>query len=292
MALTAAGFPLRSVGGALVAPRCAQARNLPFCRQLVLGLALLLAPIPFLRAATSNTVIVPPKEDTALGFDATAKEYVARPGEESCTFHFLVMNTSDREVVINQVRTSCGCTVATLPEQPWHLAPGAQGDLTLTVDLRGKSGEVVKTATIDTPTTFKTLLIKVTMPAPDAIMAQNRDRNVQLAKADRQAVFKGECAACHAAPAAGRLGSALYVSACSICHDAAHRATMVPDLHALNRPADATFWRSTIAHGRDGTLMPAFAQADGGPLTKAQIDSLVTYLTTEFSHRNANARKE
>ena len=67
-------------------------------------------------------------------------------------------------VSIVQVRTSCGCTVAQLPQQPWTLAPGAGGEVVLTVDLRGKSGVLVKTATIDTPTGFKNFTFKITLP--------------------------------------------------------------------------------------------------------------------------------
>ena len=40
-------------------------------------------------------------------------------------------------------------------------------------------------------------------------------------------------------------------------------------------PRDAAFWRGLIAHGREKTLMPAFAQSDGGPLQDTQIESLV-----------------
>lgn len=235
--------------------------------------------------SANPVVVAAPREDTALQFDATSKAYVARSGEPHHTFHFAVLNSSDHEVVINQVRTSCGCTIAKLPAQPWHLAPGAAGDLQLIVDLRGESGVIVKTATVDTATTFKDLTIKVTIPPPQrtAISVQDRERNRQLAAANPPAIFSGECALCHAKPAAGRFGADLYVSACSICHDASDRAPMVPDLHHLNHPTDAAFWRSLIANGRARTLMPAFAQTRGGSLTDAQIDSLVTYLTGAFA---------
>jgi cytochrome c2 len=229
-----------------------------------------------------HVVILPPREETALTFDATTKAYAAKPGEESCTFHFSVKNTSEKEVVINQVRTSCGCTIAKLPSQPWHIAPGEGGEITLVMDLRGKTGTIIKTATIDMPTSFKELTIVVTVPEISALPNPNRTINQQIAKLDRQAIFKNECADCHAAPTRGQMGPALYTVACAICHDSKHRASSVPDLHALSHPTDADFWRQMTMHGKPESMMPGFAQSEGGPLTGAQIDSLVAYLTSEF----------
>lgn len=232
-----------------------------------------------------EATVLPPQEEKGLVLDAALKEYTVKPGEDSVGFTFAVKNISAKEIVINQVRTSCGCTIAKLPSQPWKLAPGEGGNIQLTVDVRGKTGELVKTATIDTATSFKEMTFKVNIPATatGAGLAANRTRNMELAVADRQAVFKGDCAKCHAAPSVGQVGAGLYVSACSVCHDAEHRATMVPDLHSLNHPTDRDFWRAMIVHGKPGTLMPAFAVGQGGPLTDKQIDSLVDYLVNEFA---------
>src|SRR5579872_2797099 len=97
-------------------------RSLPALVPIPLFLAVVLFTFLFASASaqnampaaggTNNTVIVPPKEDTALVLDAVAKEFFPKPGEESCTFRFAVNNSSNHEVVIIQVRTSCGCTVA------------------------------------------------------------------------------------------------------------------------------------------------------------------------------------
>ena len=53
---------------------------------------------------------------------------------------------------------------------------------------------------------------------------------------------------------------------------------MVPDLHALKTPTNFEFWRIWIAHGKPGSLMPAFSTTDGGPLSDMQIASLASYL--------------
>jgi hypothetical protein len=53
---------------------------------------------------------------------------------------------------------------------------------------------------------------------------------------------------------------------------------MVPDLHNLKVPTNDEFWRTWTAHGKPGSLMPAFATAEGGPLNDMQIASIATYL--------------
>lgn len=229
--------------------------------------------------------LVLPQEERALVLDATSKDYDAQPGEQSCTFTFHVTNTSAADIVITQVRTSCGCSVANLPSQPWRLAPGASGEFQIVVDLRGKHGVLHKTAMIDTERGYKQLEFRVNIPAPDP-RDEMRARNLLIAQADRQAVFRGDCAQCHVEPAKGKFGRELYVAACAICHADEHRASMVPDLRALAPVPAPEAWRQLITHGKPGTLMPAFAQANEGPLTPAQIDSLVEYLTGAFAAEN------
>lgn len=102
---------------------------------------------------------------------------------------------------------------------------------------------------------------------------------MKAALADRQAVFKNDCATCHLTPTVGRTGEALFRAGCAICHEAPHRATMVPDLRALKVQPTRDYWVQAIAHGKPGSLMPAFAESEGGPLTQSQIDSLADYLT-------------
>ena len=108
----------------------------------------------------------------------------------------------------------------------------------------------------------------------------NREANQLLALGDRQAVFKGDCAKCHAEPAKGKLGVALFESVCGICHEAKHRATMVPDLRAPKTATSAEYWKAWITYGKPGSLMPAFAQSQDGILSEMQIDTLVAYLVS------------
>lgn len=241
------------------------------------------------RTISSNTVAKPYQPKTVgsdiLRWDQEEKEFHAQPGEVTAPFTFFVTNVSTTNVVINWVRPSCGCTVAKLPPTPWTLNPGEGGTIELSVDLRGKYGVLSKYVSVDTTQGQKMLLIKVHIPqqpVPQPGM-DSRTRNMQLAKADRQVVFRGDCATCHSAPTVGKVkGEEVYQAACAICHDAPHRATMVPDLRATKKATGKEYWAQWIIHGKPGTLMPAFAKDQGGPLSQEQIDALAEFMFEKF----------
>jgi mono/diheme cytochrome c family protein len=119
----------------------------------------------------------------------------------------------------------------------------------------------------------------------------DRLKNMQLALADRQAVFKSqECAKCHADPARGKTdGRLVYGAVCATCHDSQLRAAVVPDLRTLHHPTDAEHWRRWITYGRAGSMMPAFAESQGGPLTEQQINALVDFMVLAFPNRRPPA---
>jgi mono/diheme cytochrome c family protein len=215
-----------------------------------------------------------------LVWDQPSKEYAAKSGETNVTFTFAVTNVAATNVVIRSVRTSCGCTVAKLPKLPWELGPGASGTLDVVMDFRGKRGTVSKVVSVDSTAGVKLLIVKVVIPEGDS-----RANNIMMALADRQAVFRNDCASCHVQPTIGKTGAALYATACGICHEAEHRASMVPDLKALNKPTDHAYWHTWVTKGKEKSLMPAFARAEGGPLDDQQVASLVEYLTQRFRPR-------
>jgi mono/diheme cytochrome c family protein len=235
----------------------------------------------------------------AIQWDAEVKELKPSVGEATARFTFWLTNVSSSEVLVNSVRTSCGCTVAQLPSQPWHIPAGEHGPIEVTVNLAGKSGMIAKGVTVDTSVGVKQLTVKVDIPpgagivgAPPAAFSgsmndSDRTKNMQLALADRQVVFKNaECAKCHADPAKGQSeGRLLYTAACATCHNSHLRAALVPDLRALKHPTDADFWRQWITYGRAGSMMPAFAAAEGGPLSPKQIDALVEFMVKAFPNR-------
>lgn len=220
----------------------------------------------------------------ALVFDAREKTYDPKAGETHAKFKFFLTNTATTEIIVNNVRTSCGCTAARLPSQPWKIAPGEGGEIGFTVDLAGKVGHITKSGTVLTSAGQQVLLLHVNIPKQTlaAIRTGDRQKNMQIATADRQAVFRNDCATCHVQPLFGQKGKSLYDTACGICHEAEHRQAFVPNLRALNKPTGPQYWQTWITFGREGSLMPAFLKGKGGPLDEEEIASLVEYLETDF----------
>jgi cytochrome c5 len=246
--------------------------------------------------ATTAPVYVPdtshsgePLPDGILAWDNLTKSTDAAADQAEAHFTFNLTNISNGKVAIMNVHPSCGCTTAQLPPMPWVLEPGTNGQINLTVNLAGKSGTLFKTVSITSDKGSKTLTlqIKISPPVVPTLTDADRMRGVEMAKADRQAVFKNDCATCHAVPGNGKYGMALYNAVCAVCHEAEHRATMVPDLHSLKVPTNDQFWRIWIAHGKPGSLMPAFSVTDGGPLNDLQMSSLAAYLNVAMPSRVA-----
>ncbi|MBV9267834.1 MAG: c-type cytochrome [Acidobacteriaceae bacterium] len=88
-------------------------------------------------------------------------------------------------------------------------------------------------------------------PRPEEAQAENRETIL-----DHKVLFNSNCAGCHGLN--GKYGPA------RIINDAIYLSIIPRD----------TF-RNTVANGRPGTAMPAWAKSQGGPLTGRQIDSLV-----------------
>jgi mono/diheme cytochrome c family protein len=221
-----------------------------------------------------------PLPDGVLAWDDLIKSVDAAADQDDAHFTFNFTNVSSGNVYILDVHPSCGCTTAQLPQLPWMIAPGTNGQIGVTVNLNGKNGVLLKSVTVATDKGSKDLMVRINIlpPVTPTLTDEARAQGMIAAKVDRQAVFKNDCATCHVKRGEGKYGQALFDADCGICHEGPNRATMVPDLHAIKTLTNAEFWQTWIAHGKPGSLMPAFSTADGGPLTDIQIASLVAYL--------------
>ena len=221
-----------------------------------------------------------PLPDGVLAWDAVLKAVDATNEQPSVKFSFGFTNITTGMINILSVHPSCGCTTAELPPVPWAIAAGQGGEIKLTVNLQGKTGTLFKQVGIVTDKGSKNLMLRINvLPPPKIEMSESqRAAGIAAATVDRQAVFKGDCASCHLKKVEGKYGQQLFDAACAICHEAEHRAEMVPDLANLKLPTNEEFWRTWISFGKPGTLMPAFAKSQGGPLTDMQIASLGAYL--------------
>jgi cytochrome c5 len=246
-------------------------------RSLLGGLIVAGAALAY--AASTPEQPAPVRRPHPLQWDSMDKLIAAKTGDGAVEFQFSVTNTGAEPVQIMEVRPSCGCTVADLPKSPWILAPGGTGSFRATVDIRGRRGLFSKTMLVASNAGAQVLGLRVEIPEAPRL---SRDQNIQLAAADRQAVFHGACYSCHVEPIGGKQGQLLFNAACSICHEADPRATMVPDLNMAREKRDAAYWRKWIAEGKEQTLMPAFHEKHGGPLSETQVESLVTFVLKNF----------
>ena len=104
-------------------------------------------------------------------------------------------------------------------------------------------------------TGFALLVALATLVLARLASAQTPDPNV-LEQGRR--LYSENCAACHGPQGEGRIGAAL----------AKDWPSIRPDLTV----------RTIIGRGVQGSVMPAWSQANGGPLSAAEIDALVGYI--------------
>jgi len=241
--------------------------------------------------AVTSPVYVPdtshqnePLPDGIFAWDGLMKETNVAANNASALFVFNFTNITADKVAILSVHAGCACTTVQLPPLPWIIPSGSNAQVGFKVNLAGRTGSLIKTATVTTDKGFKALMFKINIlpPVQPTQSDADRVRALEMAKADRQMIFRGDCATCHAKPGEAKYGQPLYDAVCGICHDSKRRASMVPDLRTIKSATNADFWKTWIANGKAGTLMPAFSTANGGSLSDTQIASLVIYLVTAY----------
>ncbi len=83
-------------------------------------------------------------------------------------------------------------------------------------------------------------------------------------------------------PTSAALGAPIFFEHCTLCHGLLGQGGIglpLRNSQYIQTGGDTAIF-GTIANGRPGTEMPAWLQANGGPLTAAQITNVVAYLHT------------
>ena len=82
-------------------------------------------------------------QSAKIKFDNTMHDFEAVPEAGGPVAHdFVFTNDGDASLVIIEVNTNCGCTVADFPQAP--VAPCKQGVISITFDPKGNPGEFAK----------------------------------------------------------------------------------------------------------------------------------------------------
>ena len=121
-------------------------------------------PPPVVKAEDSGDNMAP----NILAWDATRKEYHAKPGEMKAPFTFSLTNISSGAVMIYDTSTTCECTVAKLPSKPWALPSGASGTIEATIDLSNKVETVTNSVIVFTSKGNRRLNLMVFLPERNA----------------------------------------------------------------------------------------------------------------------------
>ena len=79
---------------------------------------------------------------------------------EKISHIFNFKNKGKENLLVKNVSSSCGCTVAKWTRN--ELVPGGNGEIEVTFDTEGKSGKQVKTVTIETNAVPSVKVIHVT----------------------------------------------------------------------------------------------------------------------------------
>ncbi|MBF25998.1 MAG: hypothetical protein CMP49_05760 [Flavobacteriales bacterium] len=79
---------------------------------------------------------------------------------ESPKFTFKFINNGNEPMIISNAKGSCGCTVPQWPKEP--IAPGAEGEISVQFNSKGKKGSQNKTVTLTANTTPPTTKLRVT----------------------------------------------------------------------------------------------------------------------------------
>ncbi|HWC60465.1 MAG TPA: DUF1573 domain-containing protein [Verrucomicrobiae bacterium] len=95
-----------------------------------------------------------------LAWDSLSKDYHAKPGEMKAPFSFSLTNVSSKPIVIYDTSTSCDCTVAHLPSNPWTIPSGGSGKIEASINLSNKVGIVTNSVIVYTSKGNRRLYVK------------------------------------------------------------------------------------------------------------------------------------
>jgi hypothetical protein len=112
------------------------------------------------------SLIVPALAHAELKWEQTTIELNPSITEKQAVGHFKYQNTGDKPVHFKSVHTSSGCTTA--QTQKDQVGPGEKGEITATFNIGDRTGQQIKTVSVDTddpahPNT--TLTLKTNIPA-------------------------------------------------------------------------------------------------------------------------------
>lgn len=147
-----------------------------------------------------------------------------------------------------------------------RLKPGERGKIEVSVDIRGRTGNLSKTIQVYTndpknPLTKLTLQIHIKDP-------------VHLDQYKATEIFSEQCRSCHIDQGKGKLGWDLFRADCFMCHNAGKFTS-----YSAMSKKPRNYLLRVLREGIENTVMPGWAAKAAGPLDDDEIRSLIDYIS-------------
>lgn len=122
-----------------------------------------LAAFAFSSVLSQNEVAAPAEADNpnapVITFDKTVHDYGTLEYGAEGTCYFSFTNTGKEPLIVQQPRSSCGCTVPSWPKQP--ILPGESDQIKVTYNTK-KVGNINKTVTVTSNAKNSTVILRIT----------------------------------------------------------------------------------------------------------------------------------
>lgn len=259
-------------------------RALRFLFLVLLPLLVIWGCWMILKTPALRPVVISVYEPAMIQADETIHDMGKIKTDDKASYTFYLYNLGGKRLNIQRVETSCGCTAAEV--NPKSLGPGEVAALDVVLNTSLKLGAVKKRITVfsDDP---KTPRLNLYLTA--TVLPQMKG-HANIAVKDPLVLFHGECATCHVQKGKGKSGKALFQADCGMCHGLNAEGGVAPGLLKVSfEDKDvAAHARRVIAQGAlHNPEMPPFSKAKGGPLSDADIDSLMTFLAFQAEQSKA-----
>lgn len=114
---------------------------------------------PTTPVTTAETAVDPNAKYPVIEFDKMEHDFgsIDQSGKATHTFKF--KNTGEADLIIQEAKGSCGCTVPDYPKQA--IKPGESGEIEVSFDPQGRPGTQMKNVTVKTNTARGMDILKI-----------------------------------------------------------------------------------------------------------------------------------
>lgn len=200
----------------------------------------------------------------------------------------VVYNKNIEQIEIVKVETTCGCTVVN-QKKNWIIKPKGKLKINFKIFTSNKIGKFQKSVKVYSSASKVPIRFLLTGNVKEIINPLLKEKSH---KNKSVSLFSNKCASCHVKPGIGKLGQELYFASCATCHGVLREGRgAVPALskEVMLSKKVGDLYNSIIYGGKPHGVMPGFGEKSGGPLTRDQVSSLVTFLEKGFE-KNTNEK--